>query len=92
MKKTFICSLICPNGILGGALSINDTTVTYKTNKLTVDNRYKTIVLPATEICELSWKWIVFPIATLHIKNGEKYRFIIFNKKRFCKYFAFIKK
>ena len=39
------------------------------------------------ELAELTWKQILFPVATFHMKNGEKYTFLIFNKGRFCKYF-----
>ena len=88
MKKAFICSLICPNGILGGGIYIDDTSIRYKTNKLTVDKKYKNLVFRPEDISELSWKWIVFPIATLQMKNVEKYSFIIFNKKRLDKSFT----
>ena len=84
MQKTFICSL-CRGGIIGGALYLDDTALTYKTNKLTVDKAYRNLVLPLAEICELSWKQIIFPIATFRMKNGEEYKFIIFNKSRFNK-------
>ena len=92
MKKSFICSLICPSGILGGGIYIDGAAITYKTNKLTVDRKYKSFALPLSEICELRWKWIVFPIATVKMKNGEKYKFIIFNKGRFSKCFDEFKK
>jgi hypothetical protein len=92
MKKSFICSLICHNGIIGGGIYIEDTSITYKTNKLTVDKKYRNLVLPINEICELTWKWIVFPIATIQMQSGERYRFIIFNKGRFNKYFAEVNK
>ena len=59
MKKSFICSL-CHNGILGGALYLEENSVTYKTNKLTVDKAYRNLVLPLDEIAELTWKWVVF--------------------------------
>jgi hypothetical protein len=88
MKKSFMSSLICYNGIVGGVIYIDDTSIIYKTNKLTVDKKYKNLVLPLNEICELTWKWIVFPVATLQMQNGERYSFIIFNKGRFSKYFA----
>ena len=91
MKKSFICSLICHGGILGGGIYIDDTSITYKTNKLTVDKKYRNLVLPLSEISELTWKWIVFPIATLKMANGERYRFIIFNKGRFGKYYTEVK-
>jgi len=35
----------------------------------------------------VSWKWIVFPIATFCMSNGEKYKILIFNKWRFEKWF-----
>ena len=75
--KSFVCSL-CHNGILGGGLYLDSQSLTYKTNKLTVDKKYRNLVLPMQEIKEISWKWIVFPIATVNMKNGELYKFIIF--------------
>ena len=84
MKKVFLCSL-CHNGILGGALYLDKNSVTYKTNKLTVDKAYRNLILPFDEIAELAWQWVIFPIATFHMTNSETYKFIIFNKKRFVK-------
>ena len=87
MKRKFMCSL-CHNGILGGALYLDEASVTYKTNKLTVDKAYRNLVLPLDEIAELTWKWIVFPVAIFRMKNGVEYKFIIFNKRRFNKYYG----
>ena len=87
MKKSFMCSLICHNGIVGGALYLDENSVTYRTNKLTVNKAYRNLVLPLDQITELTWKWIVFPIATFHMKSGEKYKILIFNKRRFQKWF-----
>lgn len=86
MKKSFICSL-CHNGILGGVLYLDENSVAYKTNKLTVDKLYKNLVLPLDEIAEITWKWVVFPVATFRMKNGVEHKFIIFNKRRFNKYY-----
>ena len=85
MRKTFICSL-CHNGILGGALYLDEASVTYKTNKLTVDKAYRNLVLTLDEIAELTWKWVVFPVAIVLMQNGAEHKFIIFNKRRFNKY------
>ena len=87
MKKVFICSL-CRNGILGGALYLDESSLTYETNKLTVGKAYRNLVLPLEKIENLTWKQIVFPIATFRMKNGEEYKFIIFNKNRFCKCYS----
>ena len=82
-----MCSLICHNGIIGGSLCIDEDAIVYRTNKLVVDRKYKNLVLPLREICVLSWKWVIVPVATLQTSNGERYRFIIFNKKRFQKHY-----
>ena len=86
MRKVFICSL-CHNGILGGGLYLDPQSVTYRTQKLTVNEKYRNLVLPLNEIEETTWKWVIFPVATFYMKNGEKYTFIIFNKNRFIKYY-----
>lgn len=86
MRKAFMCSL-CHNGILGGGLYLDNNSVTYRTQKLTVDEKYKNLVLPLSEIKEITWKWIVFPLATFRMKNSEEYKLIIFNKARFSKYY-----
>ncbi len=85
-----MCSL-CHNGILGGALYLDENSVTYKTNKLTVDKAYRNLVLPINEISELTWKWIIFPVASFRMKSGIKHKFIIFNKRRFKRYYSEVK-
>ena len=87
MRKKFICSL-CRNGILGGALYLDEASVTYKTSKLTVDKAYRNLVLPLNEIADITWRWILFPVASFRMKNGVEHRFIIFNKRRFNKHYS----
>ena len=83
MKNTFICSIICPGGILGGGLYLDSKALTYKTNKLTVDAKYRNLVLPLSEIKEIAWGRMLFPVATVHMKHGGEYKFLLFNKSRF---------
>ena len=92
MRKSFACSIICPSGILGGGLYLDETSITYKTNKLTVDRKYRNLELPLDMINEITWKWVIFPVAKVHMTNGEEYKFIIFNKRRFNKYYNEVKK
>ena len=87
MTKSFVCSLV-HNGILGGGLYIDDESVVYKTNKLTVDERYRNLVLPLQGLERVEWKWVIFPVATFYMRGGEKFTFIIFNKTRFEKCLA----
>ena len=84
--KSFVCSL-CHNGILGGGLYLDRQSLTYRTNKLTVDKKYRNLVLPLEEIREITWKRILFPVATVHMRNGEQYTFLIFHRSRFEKCF-----
>ena len=84
MKKSFACS-ICYNGILGGRNYIDEAALTYRTNKLTVNNALRNLSLPFEKIQNITWKRIVFPIATVHMNDATHYSFIIFNKKGFGK-------
>ena len=86
MKKYFICSL-CHNGILGGGLIVDDNSVTYKTNKLTVAPEYRNLVLPLKEIRDITWKQSLFPVATFHMANGKEFRFLIFAMNHFIKHY-----
>ena len=87
MKSYFVCSL-CHNGLLGGGLIVDENTITYKTGKITVDQKYRNLELSRSNIRDLSWKRIIFPIATFEMKDGEKYSFMIFNKSRFMKVYS----
>lgn len=91
MRKAFMCSL-CHNGILGGALYLDDTSLTYKTQKITVDEKYKSFVLTLSEIKDVTWKWVIFPVASFTTVDDRKIKFIIFNKYRFNKYFSEVMK
>ncbi len=84
MKSYFVCSL-CLNGLIGGGLIVDENTITYKTGKVTVNPKYRNLELSRSDIADLSWKRIIFPIATFEMKNAEKYSFMIFNKSRFMK-------
>ena len=84
MKSYFVCSL-CHNGLLGGGLIVDENTITYKTGKITVDQKYRNLELCRSNIKDLSWRGILFPIVTFEMKDGEKYSFLIFNKGRFMK-------
>lgn len=86
MKKSFMCSL-CHHGLLGGGLYLDSESVTYRTQKLTVHEKYRNLVLPLSEIENLTWKWWLFPVATFHMKNGEIYQIMTFHKSRFLRYY-----
>ena len=84
MKKVFMCSLV-KGGLLGGAIYVEPESVTYKTNKLTVDKKYRNLVLLKKDIKEITWKRVVFPVATFHMANGEEYSVMIFDRAGFEK-------
>ena len=86
MEEYFICSL-CHNGVLGGGLIVDTESVTYKTGKLTLENQYRNLRLERSDISDISWKWVIFPMATFRMKDGNSYKFIIFNKWRFNRTF-----
>ena len=53
MGKTFVCSL-CRNGIIGGGLYIDEQSITYSTQKLTVRPLYSNHVMTMNQIKENS--------------------------------------
>ena len=84
MKKVFMCSLV-KGGLLGGAIYVEPDSVTYKTNKLTVDKKYRNLVLLKKDIQEITWKRVVFPVATFRMANGEEYSVMRFDRAGFEK-------
>ncbi len=86
MKKAFACSL-CHQGILGGMLYIDNSSIIYRTNKLTIDKEYRNLVLPREEIQDISWKRVLFPLMIIHMKDGKKYTLLMYNKRRFNKHY-----
>ena len=86
MEKTFVCSLV-HNGLLGGGLYLDEQSVTYRTNKLTVDKKYRNLVLPLSNIKDITWSNMVFPVATFHMSDGEDVKILIFNKNGFMDHY-----
>ena len=85
-KESFACSMWYYGiGILGGYLLLDSCTLTYTIQRQRCDipEQYWSLVLPLNEIEEISWKRIIFPLATIRMKNQEEYRLFIFNKRRF---------
>ena len=68
MRKSFVCSL-CYKGVIGGALYLDEDNLTFRTNKLTVNAKFRNLVLPLKEIESVAWKGI---IATFMVKYYRK--------------------
>ena len=86
MKKAFMCSL-CHQGLIGGGLYLDEQALTFKCSKLTVESKYRKLVLPLGDIKAVRWHRRVPLMAVLEMKNGEEYKLLIFNKRRFEKWF-----
>ena len=83
MKQYYFASL-CREGILGGGIVADDKGITYKTGKVTVSPKLRDLEMKYNNIQDFSQKWVLcFPVFTISMNDGEKYKFIIFNSKRF---------
>lgn len=83
MKIAFYGSL-CYEGIRGGAITVEDGIVRYRSKSLTLPEEYKDIQMPVSEIeCAEAGYLFVLPTVTIRLKSGENYRFVIFARKRF---------
>ena len=79
MNKYFVTSL-CKNGLLGGGITISDTGVTYKTNKLTVPDEYRKIEMKYENIeFFTASKFLFLPIVNITLKNRKEYKFLLFS-------------
>ena len=83
MKHYFIVSL-CHQGILGGGIVADDESITYRTNKVTVSQKYRNLEMKYSDIQGYAKKWVLcFPIFSINMKSGETYKFLVFNTKKF---------
>ena len=88
MKKHFIASLCRGGGLIGGALVVDDTGITYKTNKLTVPNEYRNLEMKYSDITGISKGWLlILPIITIAMSNGETYKFFVVGRNGICTMF-----
>ena len=78
MKKYFVVSLI-KNGIIGGGIVADSEAITYHTDKLTVPQEYRHLVMRYEDICEVTRGWsFILPTVTVKMRNGKEYTFAVF--------------
>jgi hypothetical protein len=84
MKRAFYGS-ICHNGSQGGAIILDDIGINFKCQKITIEEEYKNMQLKYDKIStiQLCRSILIFPGVQIYMKNGEQYKFIIFNRKKF---------
>ena len=84
MKKAFYASL-CYQGARGGAIYVEDESIVYKNQTLTIPNEYKNLVMKVQDIERVEkCSAFIFPAVKIYFNNQRMYKFIIFNRKRFC--------
>lgn len=82
-KISFYASL-CENGVHGGAAYLDEEGFCFKCRKSTVEKEYKDLKIPYGEIKSVcSGKRIIIPTTVIETASGRKYRFLIFNVKKF---------
>lgn len=83
MKNTFSVSL-CKNGLIGGWITLGESSMIYKTGKVTIPEKYRNLVMVYNEILSVTEGNMLFlPTVTVKMKNEEEYKFIVYNRKRF---------
>lgn len=84
MKKSFYAS-VCADGLHGGAVYLLDDGFCFRCQKITIAEEYKNLMIPYQNIKSISKGKRIFFIPTTIIETigGIKYRFLIFNRKRF---------
>lgn len=84
MKESFYAS-ICANGLHGGAAYLVDKGFLFRCQKSTIDYEYKKLFIPYQNIESVFvGKRILFiPTTIIRTIEGNTYRFLIFNRKKF---------
>lgn len=83
MRRLYSVS-ICREGVLGGSLRIEDHGLRYRTNKLTVSPMLRDLFLAFSDIREIRPRWwLIFPLITVEMRDGERYSFILFGQRAF---------
>ena len=86
MMRYFIVSL-CKNGILGGGIVADETTMAYRTSKLMVPREYRNLQMNYRDITGVTaGRKFGFPIVDIRLNGGREYRFLVFGQKRFLNY------
>lgn len=82
MRKVFYASL-CYKGIRGGAIFVDEDSVEYRNQSLTLPSEYKDIIIKKTDIVKKETGLLcLLPTVTLYTTQ-TKYRFVIFHRKKF---------
>ena len=82
MKKYFIVSLV-NHGILGGGIVVDSEAITYHSNKLTIPEKYKHLVMKYEDICEVTKGWLfILPMVIVRMKDGNEYKFVMFFSRK----------
>lgn len=82
MRQCFYASL-CHQGLRGGAIFVDDNSITYQNQTLTIPEAYKNIEIPFQEIRKIEkGRVLLLPAVTVCL-HDRKYRFVIFGRKKF---------
>lgn len=84
MRRAFYGS-ICYYGVQGGAIILDENGVNFKCNKLTIEEKYKNLLLAYHDIqfIQICRSMLLFPAVRIFMKNKEQYKFVVFSRKRF---------
>lgn len=86
MKMSFYASA-CVNGLHGGGAYLNDTEFRFRSQKMTIAEEYKNLRIPYEKIKNISTGKSIFfiPTTVIETTDGNRYRFLIFNRKKFMR-------
>lgn len=83
MKKFFIVSL-CRNGLLGGGIVVDENKITYKTDKLTIPDKFRNLEMSYADMDGFTvGRLLLLPTVTINMKDSENYKFVVFARKKF---------
>lgn len=84
MGKAYSASF-CHYGIQGGALYLDNVGITFLCQKISIEDKYKKLVLRYRDIKEINpcTSIIVFPAVRFIMEDKEEFKFVVFHRKKF---------
>lgn len=81
-ETAFIASII-DHGVLGGGLYVSQNGLRWRCQKASIDNKLKNVYIPMAQLSSLKWMGPILPVFEIRTCEGERYKFLVLNRRHF---------
>ena len=82
--KEYFQASLCKDGVLGGCIIIGADVMTYRSEKITISDKYKNLEMRYKDIITVNAaESLLWSTITLQMKSGEEYKFSVHDMEEF---------